>query len=57
MLNPKRTAAKRSKKRGRRGDGSIVKLPTGRFQAIHSVGTDPATVLAGSYDPVGVLRA
>jgi integrase len=34
---------KRTRQRGRRGDGSIEKLPNGRFRAVFSLGIDPAT--------------
>jgi integrase len=40
-LQPKRTAE--PQKRGRRGDGSIEKLPTGKFRAVFPLGIDPAT--------------
>jgi integrase len=40
-LQPKRTA--KPEKRGRRGDGSIEKLPTGKYRAVFPLGIDPAT--------------
>src|SRR5947209_14677547 len=34
---------KRTRSRGRRGDGSIEALPNGSFRAVYPLGIDPAT--------------